>query len=383
MLGSDDQRLLLESVRRFSREQLLAADRRWDLDESSMYELLPAAADVGLLGLMLPEDLGGLGCDLRTYAQIIRELAYASASMAVTVAVHSMVTKILCRDARDPWRSEWLGRLAGADHLTAFAISEADAGSDPSSSRTSAKQAPGGYRVTGSKMWVTNGTQARWFVVLVRTDADQPGATGLSALLLDGNSPGLERDKIRGKMGIRGSETSLLVLNDVFVPRDRLLGEEGWGMEVCLGALDEGRIGIASQALGISQACLDLMVAYAPQRVQFGQPISQFQAVRNMIADSAVDIEVSRQLIDQAAWYVDRGRKKPRACAEAKLYASEAANRIAYRAVQVHGGSGYVRDSRVEQLFRDARITTIYEGTSEIQRHVIAKELIRSGVDPD
>ncbi len=371
--------MLIEAVRTFARNELLEADRRWDTGDSSVREMLPALADMGMLSLSLPEDAGGLNCDMRTYAAIIRELAYASPSAAVTISVHSMTATHLAEFATAAWREEHLADCATADSLLAFAISEADAGSDAASTQTQATRVDGGYRVTGSKMWISNGACARWFMVLVRTDPDSERSAGLSALIVDGNESGVERDRIHGKMGIRGSDTVVLHLNDVFVPDDQLMGVEGQGLRVFLGALDEGRIGIAAQSLGIAQACVDEMVSYAAERVQFGKPIGRFQAIQNMIADSAVELEASRLLIDRAAYLVDAGRKNPMASSMAKLYASEAANRIAYRAVQVHGATGYVHECRVEQLYRDARVTTIYEGTSEIQRYVIAKELIEKG----
>ena len=374
----EEQAVLIEAIRRFARDQLLDADRRWDIDESSAYEVLPALAEMGLMSLSTPEEYGGVDCDTRTYAAIIRELAYASPSIAVMISVHSMTTRIFRQFASKSWKDRWLAKSGAADSLMAFAISEADAGSDTSSVRTTATKVDDGYRVSGSKMWITNGGRARWFLILVRTETGITGSGGLSAMIVDGKESGIQCDKITGKMGIRGSDTVVLHLNDVFVPNEYLLHSEGDGLEVCLGALDEGRIGIASQAVGIGEACFDEMVEYARQRVQFGRSIGRFQAIQNMIADSAVELEASRLLIDRAAHLVDTHRKCSRSSAMAKLYASEAANRIAYRAVQIHGASGYVRDCRVEQLYRDARVTTIYEGTSEIQRHVIARELLNS-----
>lgn len=367
--------MLIEATREFARNELLEADRRWDSGDSSVVEKLGSVADMGLMSVTVPEAFGGLGCDMHTSAALVRELSYASPSMAVTLSVHWMVAKILNRYAGEAHKEEWLRGFCRPEGLAAFAISEANAGSDIASAQTRAVKVDGGYRITGSKMWITNGLHGRWFLVLVRTDLNAI-RNGLSAVLIDGNEVGVERDEIHGKMGIRGSETVVLHLNDVFVPTSHLLGNEGQGMKVCLSALDEGRIGIASQALGIAEACLDQMVSYAKQREQFRQPIGRFQAIQNMICDSAVEIEASRLLIDRAAWLVDDGRRSPTASSMAKLYASEAANRIAYRAVQVHGGTGYVKECRVEQLYRDARITTIYEGTSEIQRQVIAQNLL-------
>ena len=223
-------------------------------------------------------------------------------------------------------------------------------------------------------MWLTNGMTGRWLLTLVRLK-DVPGRNGLCALLVDGHHAGVERDRIHGKMGIRGSETAVIHLTDVFVPVSHLIGERGQGLQVMLSGLNEGRIGIAAQSSGIAEACLTEMTAYAREREQFGQPIGKFQAVGNMIADSAMELEAAKLLIWQAAGRVDAGRPDPCISSMAKLYASECANRIAYRAVQVFGGAGYVNECRVEQLYRDARVTSIYEGTSEVQRIVIAREL--------
>ncbi len=374
---TDEEAMLVEAARDFARGELLQRDRAWDLDETTLSEVLPQLAEMGFMNLCLPEDLGGLGCRYHVYADILAEIAYASPSVAVALSVHNMVGMILLRYASKAKRNEWLSHWGQAESFAAFAISEAGAGSDPAASKTDAKRVEGGYRVSGEKMWVSNGMHSRWFLTLVRTD---PGAgkAGLSAVVVDGNEEGVGRDKICGKMGLRGSDTAVIHFEDAFVPADHLLGAEGQGMRVVLSALDGGRIGIAAQAVGISQACVDEMVSYAKQREQFGRPIAEFQAIQYMIADSDMELSASRALIHVAADAVDAGKPEPAASAKAKLFATEAANRIAYRAVQVHGGAGYVRECRVEQLTRDARATTIYEGTSEIQRIVIARELLRN-----
>lgn len=369
-----DQRLLIETVRQFAREELLELDRQCDADESPISVGLARISEMGLLRLMLPEQVGGLGCDARTYAAILHEVSYASPSVAVVLSVHTMVSSILSKRASEIQKSRWLHHFGEADHLCAFAISEADAGSDPAGLRTRAVRVAGGYRLDGEKMWITNGMSARWFLTLVRLDDGSPNGS-LCMFLIDGQSPGLERAKIHGKMGIRGSDTAVIALNGVFVSDEHLIGGVGEGGKVSAEALNEGRVGIASQASGIAEACLDAMTAYARQREQFGQPIGRFQAVSNMIADSAMELAASRVLIYNAADKIDRGVADLAHSSMAKLYATEAANRIAYRAVQVHGGMGYVRECRVEQLYRDVRVTTIYEGTSEIQRYVVAKSL--------
>lgn len=374
---SDDHRLLIEGVRDYARGELLELDRQWDREESSCCQRLMHLYEMGLMALRVPEDQGGLECPMLPYAHIIRELAYASPSVAVTVSVHNMVCEAIRLFAQDGSRERLLTQLATPGNLSAFAISEADAGSDPSGAKTRADTVPGGWKLSGSKFWVTNGLTGRWFSVLARM-----GRTGnnkdLSMVLLDAEQPGVERRPIHGKMGIRGSETGEMILDGAFVPAENLLGRPGDGLKVALSALDGGRIGIASQAVGIAQACIDLMVSYAKERRQFDRPIADFQAIQWMIADSQTELDAAQLLIDRAAALKDDRRPYTREASMAKLFASEAANRIAYRAVQVHGGSGFVNECRVEQLYRDARITSIYEGTSEIQRHVIAREVLRA-----
>jgi len=367
---SEDHRLLVDTVRDFARAELLERDRQWDAEERSCCGELGALYEMGVMGLRVPESAGGLDVPMLPYARIIRELSYASPSVAVTVSVHSMVADILRAYGTPAAQGAVLPQLAQPGNLAAFALSEANAGSDPASAQTRAEPVAGGWKLHGSKMWVTNGLSGRWFVVLARL------GDGLSMFLLDARQPSVTRRPIHGKMGIRASETAEMQLDGAFIPREHLLGESGWGMRIALSALDGGRIGIASQAAGIAAACLDLMVAYAQQREQFGERIASFQAIQWMVADSHTELAAAQQLIDRAGWCKDEGRLFTREASMAKLYAGEAASRIADRAVQVHGGYGYVHEFRVEQLYRDARITRIYEGTSEIQRLVIARELL-------
>jgi alkylation response protein AidB-like acyl-CoA dehydrogenase len=371
---NEDQSMLIEATRDFARNELLPLDRQWDEDESTAATILPQLSEMGLLNLCLPEDVGGLACDYRTYASIIHEVAWASPSTAVTLSVHNMVGNVLAKCAAEPLRSEWLSGWGEPENFGAFALSEADAGSDAAAVRTSAVPTADGYVLNGEKMWITNGMHARWFLTAARIQGgDDDGK--LITLVVDGQTEGIARDKIHGKMGIRGSETAVIGLSDVLVPHAHLIGEIGGGLVVMLSTLNEGRIGIAAQASGIAEACLDEMVSYAREREQFRRPIGKLQAVANMIADSALDLEAAKVLIWNAASKVDRGIKDKGSSSMAKLWATEAANRVAYRAVQVHGGTGYVRECRVEQLYRDARVTTIYEGTSEVQRIVIGRGL--------
>jgi len=375
---SEDEALLIGTACEFAKNELLPLDRKCDADESSVATVLPQLSEMGFLNLCLGEDLNGLGCSYRTYIAILHEISKWSPSTAVTISVHSMVGHILNECLPEPQRTECLSSWGEPESFAAFALSEAGAGSDARATRTEAVDVDGGLRISGEKMWVTNGMSARWFLALARLKG-LPEDDNFCAVLIDGNDPGIERTSIHGKMGIRGSETAVVHLTDVFVPENRIVGQRGQGLQPFLTTLNEGRIGIATQASGIAEACLDEMVAYARERVQFGKPIGSFQAVMKMVADSAVELEAAKALIWRAASFVDAGHKNRAASSMAKLYASECANRIAYRAVQVHGGTGYVNECRVEQLYRDARVTTIYEGTSEIQRIVIARELEAQG----
>jgi len=371
----EDHRMMVDAIRDFARAELTPRDVEWDRTETSCCTELDQLYEMGLMGMRVPEEFGGLGLPTMCYAHIIRELAYASPSVAVTISVHSMVCEVIEQFAGEEVRHEMLARLIEPGNLSAFAISEPDAGSDPSAAKTRAERVEGGYRLNGAKMWVTNGITGRWFVVLARLN-NGGNSNNLSMFLLDAQQAGVERRIIHGKMGIRASETAEMALENAFIPEGHLLGEPGWGLRIALSALDGGRIGIASQAVGIAEACLDLMVAYAKERRQFNQPIADFQAIQWMLADSKTELAAAQLLIDQASWLKDEGRDYTQAASMAKLYASEAASRIADRAVQVHGGYGYSNEFRVEQLYRDARITRIYEGTSEIQRVVIARNLL-------
>ena len=368
----EDQRFLVEAARDYARAELIEKDRLWDEKEEPLTAELPALAEMGFMNLRIREEYGGLDCPMTVYAHILHELSYASPSVAVTLSVHNMVGEVLQTYGSQELCREMLPTWGTAEALGTFAISEADAGSDPSSVQSKALLRGDHYLLDGAKMWITNALSGRWFMTLARTDE---GRKGISAFWVDGNDPGVERLPIKGKTGIRGSETAALHFTEVKLPRAWLLGREGQGMEIALAALDGGRIGIACQATGIMEACLHEMTTYAKQRVQFGRPIAEFQAVQFMIADSAVELEAARALTLQAARLRDAGQPYTQAAAKAKLYASEAANRTAYRAVQVYGGSGYVNECRAERLARDARVTTIYEGTSEIQRVVIGRGL--------
>lgn len=372
---NEEQELLVGGARDFARSELLERDRRWDETDETVVEVLPTLAEMGFLNICIPQELGGLGCSYETYVRILHEISYASPSTAVTLSVHNMVGNMLDSWAREPKRSEWLNRWGDTESFAAFAVSEASAGSDPSACTTKAEKVNGGWKINGEKMWITNGLSGSWFLTMARTAPKSEGRV-FGAFMVPGDAPGLERAPIHGKMGIRGSETAVISYDDVFCPDDHMVGPEDKAMQMFMSGLDGGRLGIAAQATGIAEACLDEMVSFAQERKQFGQFIGRFQAIQTMIADSAVELAAAKELMLRAARCIDAGKTDPGASSMAKLFATEAANSIAYRAVQVHGGSGYVHEYRVEQLYRDARVTTIYEGTSEIQRLVIARSIL-------
>jgi alkylation response protein AidB-like acyl-CoA dehydrogenase len=288
-----------------------------------------------------------------------------------------MVGDMLLRFGSERVKAEILPGWGQAENHGSFAISEADAGSDPSSCRCAAVKTGDDWVINGSKMWITSSRQGRWFAMLAQA-RDVGSEPELNMILVDGRQEGFELIEIKGKMGLRASETFSLHLSDVHAPLDHLLSTEGSGLKLALMALEGGRIAIAAQSTGIAEACLDEMVSYAKQRVQFGRPIAKFQAIQNMISDSKAELEAAKLLIARACFEAEKGGQFTPHAAKAKLYASEMAGRVADRAVQVHGGAGYVNDSRVEQLYRDARVTRIYQGTSEIQRIVIARDLLQS-----
>ncbi|MHC5112732.1 MAG: acyl-CoA dehydrogenase family protein [Planctomycetota bacterium] len=370
----EDHGMIVDAVREFAEGELLGREQAWDESETSVTEIIDQLAGLGLFGITLGSEYGGTELPFVVYAAIIHELSYYSPSVAVTVSVHNMVAKALEATAPESYKRKFLTQITAPENFGAFCLSEAGAGSDAGGTTTSAQKVDGGYLINGEKMWITNGMKAGWFLTLVRLKSE-PVDQSLCAFAIDGSYEGITRTKIKGKMGIRGSETAVISFDNCFVPDEFLMGSRGEGLRVFLSMLNEGRVGIASQATGIAEACLDEMVAYAGQREQFGQPIGQFQAIGDMLATSATELEAARLLTWRAAMNVDQGKQDRKQASMAKLSASETANRIAYRAVQVHGGTGYVNECRVERLFRDARVTTIYEGTSEVQRIVISREL--------
>jgi alkylation response protein AidB-like acyl-CoA dehydrogenase len=366
------QDLVQKSARDVARRVLLPVaaeiDRTGRFPSAELREL----AHAGLMGVNVPERYGGAAAGVVAYSLALQEVAAVCASSAVTMAVTNMVAEVIARFGSEDQRTRYLpGLCSGALVAGSFALSETGAGSDPGALRTVATEDGDGFLLTGDKQWITSGDQAGVLVVWARTGG--PGTGGLSCFLLEPSTPGFSVTRVEDKLGLCASTTVSLSFDACRLPRAALLGELGGGFKVAMMALDGGRIGIASQALGIARAALEESVAYARQRVQFGRPIADFQAIQWLIADSETELSAARLLTMQAASLKERAEPFTQAAAMAKLFASEAAFRICDRNLQIHGGAGYVRDFAAERHVRDVRVTRIYEGTSEIQRLVIAR----------
>jgi len=368
----ETQRMVQEAARDFATRAILPRARDIDRDATIPREILKGLADLGLFGVNVPESLGGAGAGTIAYSLAMTEIGRACASTAVTMAVSNMVAEVLAAFGTERVRQEFVPRLCDGSLVAgSFALSEPEAGSDPGAMRATARRDGDGWVLDGSKQWITSGDFAGVFVVWARTGG--PGTRGISAFAVDAKTPGLSVGHHEDKMGLRGSSTTALHFEGCRVPSDALLGQENGGFKIAMMALDGGRIGIASQALGIGEAALDKAVSYAQQRSAFGGPLADKQAIQFMIADSRTELDVARLLTFRAAWLKQEGKPFSQQAAMAKLWSSENAWKVCDRALQVHGGYGYVREYDVERHLRDVRVSRIYEGTSEIQRIVIAR----------
>jgi alkylation response protein AidB-like acyl-CoA dehydrogenase len=347
----------------------------WDRAHRFPDELYPTLAELGLMGVCVPEEYGGAGADFLSYVLVLEELSRADAGVGVTVAVHtSAATLPILAFGTDEQRARFVPPLARGEQLGAFALTEPGSGSDAGSLRTTAVPDGDEWVVTGSKQWITNGSRAGTLLLFARTEAGTAGARGVSCFVLDASHVRVTREE--EKLGLNSSTTSDIAVDGVRVGRDRLLHEEDRGFRVAMATLDGGRIGIAAQALGIAQAAYDVASAYAKEREQFGRRIADFQAIQWKLADMATEIDAARLLTYRAAWLKQEGRPHSVEGAKAKLYASEMARRQTAEAIQILGGYGYTKEFPVERFYRDAKITEIYEGTSEIQRLVIARSIL-------
>ena len=374
---TDEQREIQTLAREVAAAEIAPHAADWDRDHRFPTELFARLGELGLMGVCVPEELGGAGADFVSYVLVLEELSRADAGVGVTVAVHtSAATLPLVGFGTDEQRERFVPPLARGESIGAFALTEPGSGSDAGSLRTSAVADGDGWRITGTKQWCTNGSHAATFLLFARTDPETVGARGVSAFVLGREH--LEVTREEEKLGLHSSSTADLRLDgSVVVGRDRLLHEERKGFAVAMATLDGGRIGIAAQAVGIAQAALDMARAYALEREQFGSRIADFQAIQFRLADMATEIAAARQLTLRAAWLKQAGLPHSTEGAMAKLFASRVAVDASRDAIQVLGGYGYTREFPAERYYRDAKITEIYEGTSEVQRIVIARNLLR------
>jgi alkylation response protein AidB-like acyl-CoA dehydrogenase len=374
---TDDQRMIRDNVRRFMDAEVRPNVRRYDREEKFPAAEIRRLGELGCCGMLIPEEWGGAGLDTISYVLMLEEVARVDASMAVALSVtNSVVAWPLWRQGNDAQRHKYLQRLARGEILGAFCLTEPQAGSDAAAIETRAARSGKTYRLNGTKSWVTNGGESGVYLVFAKTDP-AAGARGITAFLVEPAFSGFRVSRYEDKMGLRSSRSAEIVFSDCEVPEENRLGEEGQGLKIALEALDGGRVGIAAQAVGLAQGALEASAAYAKQRRAFGKTIGEFQAVQFMLADMQTEIEAARLLTWQAAEMRDAGSGRAGAFASrAKLFASEMANRVAYKAVQIHGSMGYSRETDVERMYRDARVLSIYEGTSEIQRLIIARDLL-------
>ncbi len=374
-LLSDEHRMIRDMIRDFARTEI--EPRAAELDKGKIFprEILDEAAGLGLMGVMVPAEFGGAGMDMLSYIIILEEVARSCASTCVILSVHNtLACGTLLRFGNEDQRRRYLPEAASGRAIGAYLLTEPGAGSDAGSLACKAEPVEGGWRLNGSKAFITNGAHAKFGIVYARTDA-QAGSKGISAFILDMDAEGVSCGPEENKLGLNASSTVMVALEDVFVPAENLLREPGRGLYIALDMLNGGRIGIAAQALGIAQAALDESQRYSSQREQFGSPIGRFQSLQWMLVDMATSVEASRLLTYRAAIEYGAERAVIKEAAMAKLMASRTAVACAEQAVQIHGGYGYTKDYKVERLFRDARVTEIYEGTSEVQRIVIARQL--------
>jgi alkylation response protein AidB-like acyl-CoA dehydrogenase len=371
---TDEQRQIAALAAEFSQREIAPHVARWDRERIFPRELYGKLTDAGIMGILVPESYGGAGADYVSYALAVEELARADAGTAVTVSVHSMICSAILRLGNEAQKERWLPQLAGGDVIAGFALTEPDAGSDAAAIRGTATRTRDGYVLRGRKQWCTNGGSAGVVMAMFRTGG--PGAKGVSAFLVDMQTPGVVVERVTEKLGIHTSNTVDLAFDEARVGFDALLGGEGEGFGNAMTALTAGRIGIAAQATGILAACLDESIAFATQRSAFGKPVGAFEGVSFKIARMATDLDAARMLVRHAAALADAGEPFALAASKAKLFASTAARKHASEALQIHGGYGYTTEFAVERHYRDAKITEIYEGTSEIQQMIIARSLL-------
>lgn len=372
----EEHRLLQKSVRDFAVKELKPNVAQRDEDAEFPQDLIKKMADIGLMGIIFPPELDGAGLDYISYVIAIEEIARIDASAAITILAHTLCANHIYIFGTEEQKIKYLPHLAKGEKIGAWGLTEPGAGSDAASMRTTATPDGSDWLIRGEKAFTTNGSFAETMVVMAVTDRTK-GTKGISAFIMEGKSPGLTRGKKLKKLGFKASDTSGLILEDARISKENLLGELNMGFIQTMGVLDAGRIGLAAMAVGIARACLEDSTAYAKERQQFGQPIGNFQAIQWMLSDMATELDAARLLVYKAAQLKDEGKRCTKEASIAKLFSSEMVMRAAVKAVQIHGGYGYTKDYPVERYFRDAKLCEIGEGTSEVQRMVIAREVLK------
>jgi butyryl-CoA dehydrogenase len=377
---NSEQILLRDSVRQFMETEMRPVLRAYEREEKFPEAELRRLGEMGCCGMLIPEEWGGAGMDMVSYVVMLEEVARVCASTAITLSVtNSVASAPILKHGTDAQKKKYLPRLARGEILGAFCLTEPAAGSDAAGIQSRAVRDGDCYVLNGTKSWVSNGGHTGVYVVFAKTNPEEKHR-GITAFLVEASFPGFRVARYEDKMGLRISRSAEIAFTDCRVPAANRLGEEGQGLKIALEALDGGRVGVAAQAVGLAQGALEAAAKYAKQRRAFGKTIGEFQAIQWMLADMQTEIEAARGLLYQAAWMRDKNMARAGAFASrAKLYASEMVNRVAYKAVQIHGSLGYSRESDVERYYRDARVISIYEGTSEMQRTVIARDLLGAG----
>jgi butyryl-CoA dehydrogenase len=370
---NDEQKLIQETARTFAERELAERARENDRNNHFDTELVAKIADQGYLGAIVPQQYGGAGLDYVTYAVVVEEIGRHDSAMRTVISVQtSLVCSSILRWGSEEQKQQYLPKLCSGEWLGCFGLTEPDTGSDAADQKTRARRTDGGWVLNGSKMWISLGNHAKVALIFAQTDPEKKHR-GLACFLVPTDAPGFSAQEIHGKMGLHGSDTAAIALDDVEVSGDALMGEVGDGFKIAMSALDSGRYSVAAGCVGVCQGSLDLSVAYSKEREQFGRPIASFQLVQAMIADMRVQTDAARLLVHRAGFLKDAGRPSTTETSIAKLYATEAAQNCSHLAIQVHGGSGYVDDHPVERYFRDVRVTTLYEGTSQIQKLIIGR----------
>ncbi len=372
---TDEQQLIRSTAREFTDKEIVAQARQNAREHRFDLDLVAKLAEQGYLGAIVPRQYGGAELDYLSYGLVVEEIGRGDSSIRTVVSVQtSLVSSAILKWGTEEQKVHWLPKLCSGEWLGCFGLTEPDTGSDAAKQRTRARRTDSGWVINGAKMWISMGNYAKLALIFAQTDPDL-GAKGLACFLVDTDQPGFKPSPIEHKMGLHASDTAAISLEDVEVGDDGMLGQVGDGFKVAMSALDSGRYSVAAGSVGVCQGCLEESVKYAKEREQFGRPIASFQLVQAMIADMALKTEASRMLVWRAGFLKDKGRPNTIETSIAKLHATEAAVECANTAIQVHGGAGYVDDHPVERYFRDVRVTTLYEGTSQIQKLIIGRAL--------